>query len=181
MPKKARPDFFLLSVVSILVGIGIVMIYSASAIVALKIHKTPYYFLQRQLLWTVVGAAGLWIALHFDYRRYHYLAVLLALLSAGLLVAVLVLPVGEATGGVRRWMRAGPVYFQPSEVAKLGLIIFLAHVLVRKKAQLSKGVAALAPELILIAVCLLLIMFEPDLGTALTIGFAMAALLFVGG
>lgn len=181
MPKKARPDFFLLVLVTVLVGIGIAMIYSASAIVSLKIHNSPYYYLQRQLLWAVVGAVVLWIGLHIHYQHYRRLALILALLVAGLLVGVLIPPIGTVVGEVRRWVRVGPVFFQPSEVAKLVLVIFLAHVLVKKKDRLREGIAVLAPELIFIAICLLLIMFEPDLGSALTLGATMAGLLFVGG
>ncbi len=83
--------------------------------------------------------------------------------------------------GVRRWIEIGPLTFQPSELAKLGLIVFLAHVLVKKRDQVRNGVVALAPELGFLALCLLLIMFEPDLGSAVTLGTTMAALLFVGG
>jgi len=181
MPRKVRPDFFLLFVVTILVGIGVAMIYSASAIVALKDFKTPYYYLQRQLAWSAVGAVALWAGLRFDYRHYRHLATMIALAALLLLVAVLSPPLASVKAGVRRWIEIGPVTFQPSEVAKLGLIVFLAHVLVKKRDQVRNGVVALAPELGFLALCLLLIMFEPDLGSAVTLGVTMAALLFVGG
>lgn len=181
MPKKAHTDYFLLVLVTMLVAIGVVMIYSASAIVALREYKTPYYYLQRQLLWTTVGGAALWAGLRFDYRHYRHLATIIAFFTVFLLVAVLAPPLGSVKAGVRRWVEIGPLSFQPSELAKLGLVVFLAHVLVKKKEQVRASVAALAPELIVLAACLLLIMFEPDLGSAVTLGVTMAALLFVGG
>jgi cell division protein FtsW len=181
MPKKAHPDFLLLVIVTILVGIGVVMIYSASAIVALRDYKTPYFFLQRQMVWAVVGAFALWAGFRFNYRHYRHLAVIIALCAAVLLVAVLVPPFGTVKAGVRRWIEIGPLRFQPSELAKPALIIFLAHVLVKKKEQVREGIVTLAPELTFIAVCLLLIMIEPDLGSAVIIGVTMAALFFVGG
>lgn len=181
MPRKTNPDFFLLVVVTILVVIGIVMIYSASAIVALKDYKTPYYYLQRQLVWAAVGIAALWVGVKLDYRNYRHFAALILGLAVLLLLAVLTPPIGSLRAGVRRWIELGPLTFQPSEFAKPALIVFLAHVLVKKKEQLQKSVAALAPELIILALCLLLIMFEPDLGTAVTLGTTIAALLFVGG
>lgn len=181
MPRKVQPDFFLLIIVTVLVGIGVAMIYSASAILALKDYKTPYYYLQRQLIWAAVGTAALWAGLRFDYRHYRHLASLIALLVAFLLVAVLSPPLGSVKAGVRRWIEIGPLTFQPSELAKPGLIIFLAHVLVKKRDQIRKGIIVLAPELGFLALCLLLIMFEPDLGSTVTLGATMGALLFVGG
>ena len=181
MPRKAHPDFFLLVVVTVLVGIGVAMIYSASAIVALKDHMNPYYYLQRQLVWAAVGSVALWAGLRFDYHHYRHMAALIACAVVVLLVAVLSPPLGTVRAGVRRWIEIGPLAFQPSELAKLGLVVFLAHVLVKKREQVRNGVVALAPELIFLAVCLLLIMFEPDLGSAVTLGMTMAALLFVGG
>jgi cell division protein FtsW len=181
MPRKANPDFLLLVLVTALVGVGVVMIYSASAIVALRDYKTPYYYLQRQLLWAAIGAFALWVGLRIDYRHYRHFAVIIASTAVALLVAVLAPPFGGLRAGVRRWIEVGPLTLQPSELAKPALIIFLAHVLVKKKDQVQKSVLALAPELIFLALCLLLIMFEPDLGTAVTLGATMAALLFVGG
>jgi cell division protein FtsW len=181
MPRKSNPDFLLLVLVTALVGVGVVMIYSASAIVALRDYKTPYYYLQRQLLWAAIGAFALWVGLRIDYRNYRHFAVIIASTAVALLLAVLAPPFGGLRAGVRRWIEIGPLTLQPSELAKPALIIFLAHVLVKKKDQVQKSVLALAPELIFLALCLLLIMFEPDLGTAVTLGATMAALLFVGG
>lgn len=181
MPRKANPDFLLLVLVTVLVVLGVVMIYSASAIVALKDYKTPYYYLYRQLIWVAVGSVVLWTAVRIDYHHYRHFAALVAGGAVLLLVAVLVPPFGSVKAGVRRWIDLGPLAFQPSELAKPALVIFLSHVLVKKRDQVARSVAALAPELIVLAVCLLLIMFEPDLGTAVTIGTTMAALLFVGG
>jgi len=181
MPRKAHPDLFLLVIVTVLVVLGVAMIYSASAIVALKDFKTPYYYLYRQLIWVAVGSCALWAGMRLDYHHYRHFAALAAGAAILLLVAVLVPPLGSVKAGVRRWIDVGPLAFQPSELAKPALVVFLAHVLVKKKDQAERSVMALAPELVVLAVALLLIMFEPDLGTAVTLGTTMAALLFVGG
>jgi cell division protein FtsW len=182
MPRKSLPDLWLALPVIVLVVLGIVMIYSASAFVAVREHKPQYYFLVRQLVWTVIGSAALAAAYRIDYRTYRRWALPAAGLVLLLLVAVLVPPFGHVKSGVRRWIGLGPVDFQPSELAKLGLMIFLAAVLAAKReAFLRAGWRAILPELAIVGAALGLIMLEPDLGTTITLAASLAALLFVGG
>jgi cell division protein FtsW len=181
MPRKALPDVWIVIPVTLLVILGIVMIYSASAFVAVREHKPQHYFLVRQLVWAVLGSGALVAAYHLDYRKYRPLAGPIAAVVLVLLLAVLVPPFGHVKGGVRRWIGLGPVDFQPSEFAKIGLMIFLAAVLAKKREQIRDNVKALGPELGLVVVCLLLVMVEPDLGTTITLAASLAALLYVGG
>ncbi len=182
MPRKARPDVWLALAVSVLVVLGIVMIYSASAFVAEREHQAPHHYLLRQSAWALVGTAALVAALRVDYRRWRELATPIGLGVLVLLVAVLVPPFAQVKGGVRRWMSLGPIDFQPSEIAKLGLVVFLSAALARKRERiLAEGWRPLVPELILCGACLLLVMIEPDLGTTVTLATALGALLFVGG
>lgn len=182
MPRKSLPDLWLALPVIVLVVLGIVMIYSASAFVAVREHKPQYYFLVRQLVWTVIGGAALAVAYRVDYRAYRRWALPAAGLVLLLLAAVLVPPFGHLKNGVRRWIGLGPVDFQPSEIAKLGLMIFLAAVLAAKREPfLRLGWKAILPELAIIGAALGLIMLEPDLGTTITLAASLGALLFVGG
>lgn len=182
MPRKAHADIWLVLPVTLLVVLGIVMIYSASAFIAVREHKPQYYFLVRQLVWTAIGAAGLALAYRVDYRVYRRWSKPAAAAVLLLLVAVLLPPFGHFKGGVRRWIGLGPIDFQPSELAKLGLMVFLAAVLAAKRtAFLKDGWKAILPELGVIGACLGLIMLEPDLGTTITLAASLGALLFVGG
>ncbi len=182
MPRKANADIWLVLPVTLLVVLGIVMIYSASAFVAVRGHKPQYYFLVRQLVWAAIGAGALVLAYRIDYRTYRRWALPAAIATLVLLVAVLIPPIGHFKGGVRRWIGLGPVDFQPSELAKIGLMIFLSSVLAAKRGPfLREGWKAILPELLAVGACLGLIMLEPDLGTTITLAASLGALLFVGG
>ena len=182
MPRKSLPDLWLALPVIVLVVLGIVMIYSASAFVAVREHRPQYYFLVRQLIWTLIGAVALAGAYRVDYRAYRRWALPAAGLVLLLLLAVLVPPFGHVKSGVRRWIGLGPLDFQPSEFAKLGLMIFLAAALTAKREQfLRDGWRRVLPELAVVGAALGLIMLEPDLGTTITLAASLAALLFVGG
>jgi cell division protein FtsW len=182
MPRKSLPDLWLVLPVIVLVVLGIVMIYSASAFVAVREHRPQYYFLLRQLVWTVIGGAALAVAYRIDYRAYRRWALPAAGAVLLLLVVVLVPPFGHVKSGVRRWIGLGPVDFQPSELAKLGLMIYLAAVLAAKREKFVRdGWKGILPELAVVGGALALILIEPDLGTTITLAASLVALLFVGG
>ena len=117
MPRKLVPDLWLFGCVVALVSVGVVMVYSASAIVAADRFQDPYAFLKKQLFWAMLGFACLWGAMSVDYRRLKGAAVPLLLLSLALLVLVLIPPFGQEINGTRRWFRWGPVSFQPARNA----------------------------------------------------------------
>src|SRR6266571_367531 len=114
MPRKLAPDLWLFGVAVVLLSVGVVMVYSASAIVAGDRFHDPYFFLKRQLCWALLGAAGLWVALRVDYRRLE---------------------------------RFVPVSFQPAELAKLTLVVYLAAFLGRKRDSLDDFRQGLLPPL----------------------------------
>jgi len=182
MPRPARTDIWLVLPVTLLVILKIVMIYSASAFVAVKKNQPQYFFLVRQLVWAAIGIGALALVYRIDYRTYQRWARLSAVGVAALLVGVLLPFIGHAKAGVHRWIGIGPVDFQPSELAKLGLMIFLAAVLSAKRESFVKrGWKAILPELGVVGLCLGLIMLEPDLGTTITLAASLGAVLFVGG
>src|SRR2546428_3313783 len=118
MPRKLAPDLWLFGTAVVLLSTGVVMVYSASAIVAADRFHDPYFFLKKQIFWAMLGAACLWLTLCVDYRRLEGLVVPLLIVSAALLVLVLLPPIGQAINGTRRWIRLGPGSFQPAELAK---------------------------------------------------------------
>src|SRR6059036_3115710 len=126
MPRKLAPDLWLFGTAVVLLSTGVVMVYSASAIVAADRFHDPYFFVKKQIFWALLGAACLWAALRLDYRRLEGFVVPLLIFVGVLLVLVLVSPIGQAINGTRRWIRLGPISFQPAELAKLALVIYLS-------------------------------------------------------
>jgi cell division protein FtsW len=181
MPRMLRPDLTLFGVVVLLLSVGVVMVYSASAIVAGERFGDPYFFLKKQLFWAALGFLALLSALRLDYRRlepYHHLLLLLAAL---LLVAVLLPPLAQPINGTRRWLRAGPVSFQPAELAKLALVVYLAAYLARHGDRLHDFRRGLLPPLLVAGALAGLVLAQPDLGTCLTLIVVTFALLFLAG
>jgi cell division protein FtsW len=181
MPRKLTPDMWLFGVAVVLLSVGVVMVYSASAIVAGERFRDPYFFLKKQLFWAALGGAGLWLALRTDYRRLERFMLPILVGAIVLLVLVLIPPVGQAINGTRRWIRLGFVSFQPAEVAKLALVIYLATFLARRRETLGDFWHGLLPPLAVAAGLAGLILAQPDLGSCLTLVALTFALLFLAG
>ncbi|HBH01091.1 MAG TPA: putative lipid II flippase FtsW [Candidatus Rokubacteria bacterium] len=181
MPRKLRPDTWLFGVAVVLLSVGVVMVYSASAIVAAERFHDPYFFLKKQIFWALLGALALWLALRVDYRRLEGLVVPLLLVAGVLLVLVLVPPLGQAINGTRRWIRLGPVSFQPAELAKLALVVYLAAFLARRRDALGDFRRDLLPPLAVAGMLAALVLAQPDLGSSLTLVALTFALLFLAG
>ena len=161
-----------------LVAFGLVMVYSATSAAAEVGGQNPNYYLERQGLYAVLGIGLMMVAQRWDYRRLRLLARPLVLLALLLLAAVLA--IGPAINGARRWISLGPAVFQPSEFAKLALVVWAAAYLSRHPAprtlhQLARPVGALA------GVFAVLLVLEPDLGTAIVLLVMLAAMLLVAG
>jgi len=161
-----------------LVAFGIVMVYSATSASAAVGGANPNYYVERQVMYAVLGIVLMVIAQRWDYRRLRALAPSLVLVSIVLLLAVLA--IGPAVNGARRWISLGPAVFQPSELAKLSLAVWAAAYLTRHPAprslkELARPIGALAG-----IYCVLLVV-EPDLGTAIALMLMLAAMLLVAG
>ena len=165
----------------ILLSAGVVMVYSASAIVAADRFRDPYFFLKKQVFWALLGAGGLWLALRVDYRRLERFVLPTLIVAAVLLVVVLIPPIGQAINGTRRWIRLGPVSFQPAELAKLALVLYLAAFLARKREALEDFRRGLLPPLLVSGVLAALVLLQPDLGNCVTLVALTFALLFLAG
>ena len=133
---QQRTILFLIVVV--LLSIGIVMIYSTSAIFAEERYNDSYFFLKRQALWIVLGLGGFSLAVNVDYHRLRSCATLFLCLSVGLLLMVFLPGVGRAAGGASRWIRIAGISFQPSEMAKPTLVIYIADTLTKKQRQIQQ-------------------------------------------
>lgn len=176
-----HPDLHMLSVTIALVIFGLVMIYSSSAIFASQQYDNSWYFFQKQILWAIVGLAGLIVLMKADYHFLQRYSRGLMILSFILLVLVLTGIFGREVGGAKRWIRLGPVGFQASELAKISLIIYIADYLDRKQSKLRKMLKGVAPILMVIGLVCGLILIEPDMGTSVSLGVVCLGMLFVGG
>jgi cell division protein FtsW len=168
-------------VVVVLLSIGIVMIYSTSAFFAQETFSDSYYFLKRQALWIALGLIWFAVGVNIDYHnlRRHGLTLLLA--SVVMLLLIHAPGIGRTAGGASRWLRLGGFSFQPSEMAKFTLVLYLADVLARKQRQIDSIWRGLAAPLALSAAVLGLIIVQPDLGTTILIALVIAIMLFVAG
>ena len=184
MPRSVQPDRKLFIVTLALCLIGVVMVFSASAMTASEQFGAGYIFLLRQLIYVVLGIAGMFWLMNMDYRKLRQPRVVFTglALSFVLLVGVFFLDRSHQT---HRWFRMGPFSFQPSEMAKLALIIFLAWFLELRRLPRNFGVNnwlhTLAPALGTTLVMAALVVKEPDMGTAFMIVLISMVMLFVAG
>jgi cell division protein FtsW len=181
MPRKLAPDVWLFAVAIVLLSTGVVMVYSASAIVAADRFRDPYFFLKRQVFWAALGCGALWLALRTDYRRLEKLVLPLLVLAVVLLVLVLIPGLGVSVNGSRRWLRLGPLSFQPAELAKLALVVYLAAFLARRRDDMHDLGRGFLPPLAVGGVLAGLVLLQPDLGNAVTLLVLTVGLLFLAG
>jgi cell division protein FtsW len=180
MAKRVGIDKWLFGSTLLLVVTGIVMVFSASAVMASERFGSPYHFLLRQLGWAIAGLAAMALLMKMDYRRLKHPAIVYTLLGLTtlLLVAVFFL---DRSHNTHRWVRMGVVQFQPAELAKLALIVFLAFFLEGPTKSIDDWRHTLLPVVIPAVLFAGLIVKQPDLGTALVCLGITAAILYVAG
>lgn len=180
MAKRVSVDKWLFGVTLVLVFLGLVMVFSASAVMASQRFGSAYTFLFRQLAWAVVGFGAMVAAMNIDYRRYKHPAFVFTLLgiTTALLVAVFFLDRSHHT---HRWIRVSIFSFQPSEMAKPAVILFLAWFLETRAKTLDNFRSTLGPALALPMLFAALVVMEPDLGTAVICMVIAGAVLWVAG
>ncbi len=179
---KRPPDFWLFLTVIALLGIGVVMVYSASSIVAYDQFGDSAFFFKRQALWAALGIAALLVAQRVHYEHLRRLTPLI--LACGLLALVLVLVpgVGRVAGGARRWISlGGPFAVQPVEAAKLALVLYLANFLTNRGLDVAEFRAGVLPPMLIMGTMFGLVILQPEMGSALLMGLTTMAMLFVGG
>jgi cell division protein FtsW len=180
MAKRVSVDRWLFGTTILLVLLGLVMVFSASAVMAQDRYGSPYTFALRQIGWACTGVLAMLGLMRVDYRRYKHPAVVFTLvgLTMVLLVAVLFL---DRSHNTHRWIRLGPLSFQPSELAKPALILFLAYFLETRARTIDDWKHTLLPAILPSLIFSLLIVKQPDLGTAMVCMAVTASVLFVAG
>lgn len=174
-------DLILFSAVLGLLVAGMVMVYSASSVVAYERLADSAYYLKRQAVWVGIGLMAMLVARSVYYQKLRAFAVPVLLLSILLLFAVLLPQVGHVAGGARRWISVGLFSFQPVEVAKPALLLFLAHFCVMRSAVLGDLKSGVVPPLVVTGVMATLVFLQPDMGSAVLLGAIALAVLFMAG
>ncbi len=177
--RKKEADFILLFCTMTLLAIGVVMVFSASYYVLRE--RDPYYHLRRQVMWPCLGLVGMLFFSNFDYWKLKRWTNLLLLVSLILLVAVFIPGVGVEILGARRWIGIGDLTLQPSDMAKMSLVLFAAAYLSRKDIRIEKLAEGALPVLVILGVFFALIIKQPDLGTAMTLAGAIMLIIFAAG
>ena len=179
--QRVAMDHTLLFVTLTLALVGLVMVFSASAIVAGNRFQDPEFFLKRQIAWLGFGFLLMHLTSRIDYTLWKKLSIPILVCMLMLLVLVLIPGIGVAAKGARRWLRAGPISIQPAEMVKLVAVIYLAAYLTKKTDKLTLFRSGLLPALIVIGLLSGLVLLEPDLGTVVVMGLVTIGLLFLGG
>jgi cell division protein FtsW len=179
--RLAPPDPWIFATVAGLIAIGLVMVFSASSATAYAEYHDTAYFLKRQLVWLAIGGVFAYAAYRVDYTKLKRIAPAFVGITAVLLALTLIPHVGLQTGGARRWLGASVLSFQPSEVAKLALVLFLAAKLSSIGEDVRSLVRGVAPALLVTAILGMFILLEPDMGTASLLMFTAFGMLFCAG
>lgn len=180
MIKAKHFDHILLFVVVALMGIGLVMVYSASSVTSLAKMSDGLYFFKRQLIWVVIGLLSMIIFSNIDYRRLEKFAIPLLGIAVFFLILIFVPGISRDVGGARRWIRFGSIGFQPSEFAKLCFVLYLAHSISSKQDKMKSLTQGVLPDLLITGLLFGLILKEPNLSSAALIGGTYITLLFLG-
>ena len=180
MPQKLQADKWLFSATAGLALFGVVMVYSASAMIALQENHSQFFYVIKQGVWTLIGFVAMFIAMHFDYRllRNRWIIYGLLFLTILLLLAVFAF---SPVNGARRWIKFAGFSAQPSEVAKLSLVLFLGYFLDKRAGKEWNFWTTFLPCVIVTSIIAGLVVREPDLGTALMLAIICAAILFAAG
>ena len=177
--RETRAALFM--IFSILMAIGVVMIYSSSGIYALEVMHNSSYFLFRHLMFLGIGTGLMFGVMLMDYRLLRKWARPILVLIIVMLVLVLVPGIGKISSGARRWFNLGPINFQPSEMAKVGLIIYLADFCARKQDCIRNLWKGFVPAFLVMGVLSVLIMKQPDMGNTVLVFLITMTMLFVAG
>lgn len=174
-------DPALLAVTLVLSLVGLIMVFSASAVVAGNRFQDPWYYLKRQMAWLAVGLVLMHLASRIDYAVWRKSAIPLLAVNAVLLVLVLMPSLGIVAKGARRWLQFGWIHLQPAELVKLVTVIYLSAYLTKKNDKITQFTRGLLPPVIVVGILSGLVLLEPDLGTVVVLGLVMLTLLFLGG
>ncbi|RKP55270.1 stage V sporulation protein E [Cohnella endophytica] len=178
---RSVPDVWMIAATLGILAIGVVMVYSASAVAAFHDYGDSYYYVKRQLIFAVLGVVAMFVTMNVEYTFWKKWAVPALLICFGMLVIVLVPGLGVVRGGARSWLGIGSLGIQPSEFMKLAMIIFIAKMLSERQNQITQFTKGLLPPLSIIGAAFALIMLQPDLGTGTVMIGASLLAIYVAG
>ncbi|MBI2486862.1 MAG: putative lipid II flippase FtsW [Deltaproteobacteria bacterium] len=173
-------DMGIIISVVFLSAMGMLMVYSTSSVYALEEFKDPSYFLKRHAICLAIGFACMFFLMNLDYRvlrRFVYPAYVLGLL---ILILVFIPGIGDEVGGARRWIGLGPGSFQPSEIAKFLLVLYLSHSITKKKEKMDTFFVGFISHLLIAGAYIVLLLLQPDFGMVVIITIMLFAMLFIG-
>ncbi len=182
-PRGRRPSHYVLLIATVMVlnVVGVVMVLSASSVVSLTDYGSAWYFFWRQLVWTALGIVGFVFALRIDYRRWRQWVRPLLFITFGLMTLVLVPGVGIRVSGASRWLGFDSWRFQPTELAKLAVVLFAAELLCRRIDPTESWPRVLKPILGVTVGLGALLCLQPDLDSAVLLAVIVGAILVAGG
>ncbi len=178
---RSAPDAMMMISTLLLLGIGIVMVYSASAVLAFHDYGDYFYYLKRQLIFAALGVIALYTTMNVDYWAWKRFAKIGLIVCFALLVVVLIPGIGVVRGGARSWLGIGSLGIQPSEFMKLGMILFLAKMLSEDQSRITLFRKGLLPPLLIMGAAFGLIMLQPDLGTGAVLVGASLMIIYAAG
>ncbi|MGI6697341.1 MAG: stage V sporulation protein E [Clostridia bacterium] len=181
MDRDNALDFTLLFVTVVLVIIGIIMVFSSSSASAYYAHGDSYYYLKRQMMWAVLGFISMMVLSKIDYEKYDKMSKYILMAGLVSLMLVFIPGLGVTLNGATRWISIGGHTIQPSEFAKLAIIIYTASALNRKKEDLRTFLKGVLPFLIVAGIAFGLIMLQPDFSTAVSIVAIVLVMIFIAG
>lgn len=174
-------DLKLLFPALLLTGIGIVMVYSASSALAMERYGSDYYFVKKQAVFALAGIVMLVVCRHTPYKLFQHLVYLFLISSLLLLIAIHVSPFGHSVGGAKRWISLCGLSFQPSEVARFTMIIYLAYSVSKKQEKIKEFSVGFLPHILVLVLFAGLIFMQPDFGSVMILCALTWIMLFVGG
>ncbi len=181
MIKAKNMDRVMIISTLLLVAMGLLMVHSTSDIIALNRYGDRYFFLRKQVIFSGVGLLSLFLAMKIPYTVYRKLAYPLLFIAFIGLCLIFVPGLGHSAGGARRWIGLGFMSFQPSEAAKLSVIVFLAYSLARREKNIKDFTTGFLPNILIPGSVIVLILVEPDLGSALTLAALVMTMNFIAG
>ena len=175
-------DFMLLTVTIALAVYGLIMVFSASYYFSISENGTPFYYLIRDGIWVVLGLVLMCVGLLIDYKVWNNKVLILGLLGFCFLLLVLVLtPVGSSANDATRWIRLGPITIMPGEIAKMGMIFFIAWFCSENTKKIRSFTRGMLPILVVTGVFAALIIKQPNLSTAITLVGIVLVMMLVAG
>lgn len=181
MADKKASDYKLFLIVLVLIGIGIIMIYSSSAMIAYENFGDSYYYLKKQLLWFLIGIFFILITVNIDYHFWEKISKPLLVFGLILLGVVLIPRASKEIGIARRWIEIAGFRFQPTELIKLIIVIYMAGSLSRKQREIEVSFSAWFQDLVILGIVCGLVVLQPDFGTAVILGGTVFIMFFVSG